>query len=69
MVGPGTKVRRGDVIGYSGNSGISKGPHLHYEILKNGKQINPVDYFYSELSPEIYKDVNEQAARYNESMD
>ena len=69
MVGPGTKVRRGDVIGYSGNSGISKGPHLHYEILKNGKQINPVDYFYSELSPEIYKEFNEQAARYNESMD
>ena len=68
-VGVGNKVKRGDVIGLTGNSGLSKGPHLHYEIKKDGTKIDPIDYFYSDLSPEQYVSFKRQANQYNESMD
>jgi murein DD-endopeptidase MepM/ murein hydrolase activator NlpD len=44
----GDKVERNQIIGYSGNSGLSTGPHLHYEVIRNGAKVNPYDYFYSE---------------------
>jgi murein DD-endopeptidase MepM/ murein hydrolase activator NlpD len=65
----GQKVKRGDVIAFTGNSGLSKGPHLHYEIKKDGNKIDPIDYFYSDLSPEQYVSFKRQANQYNESMD
>lgn len=68
-VQPGQKVKRGDLIAYSGNSGLSKGPHLHYEIKKGGSKIDPIDYFYSDLSPEQYIAFKRQANQVNESMD
>lgn len=69
LVKEGQKVRRGDVIGLSGNTGLSKGPHLHYEITKEGKKIDPVDFFYSDLAPEKFVEFKKQAQQYNESMD
>ena len=47
----GQMVSRGDIIGTVGNSGMSTAPHLHYEVHKNGKPVNPVNYFFNELSP------------------
>jgi len=40
----GQKVQKGDVIGYLGESGLSTGPHLHYEVNKNGERVNPAEY-------------------------
>lgn len=69
LVRTGQKVKRGDVIAKSGSSGLSKGPHLHYEIQRNGKPIDPIDFFYSEVGPNEYIQLKESASRYNESMD
>ena len=44
IVNPGQQVARGDTIGFTGNTGTSTNPHLHYEVIKNGKRVNPSDY-------------------------
>jgi murein DD-endopeptidase MepM/ murein hydrolase activator NlpD len=44
----GQKVKRGDIIGYIGMSGKAKGPHVHYEVRRDGKRVNPWDYFQEE---------------------
>lgn len=49
MTMPGRRVSRGDIIAFSGNSGLSFAPHLHYEIRYNGKAVDPVNYFFMEL--------------------
>ncbi|MEO0899132.1 MAG: M23 family metallopeptidase [Bacteroidota bacterium] len=69
IVKKGEKVERGQIIGYSGNTGLSKGPHLHYEIFKDEKRINPIDYFYGDLTPEEYVKLREEAKVDNMSMD
>lgn len=48
LVSVGQKVKRGDVIAFSGNSGLSFAPHLHYEVRLQGKQVDPIDYFFLE---------------------
>lgn len=50
----GDKVKRGQLIGYMGNTGRSAGTHLHYEVLYHGKQVNPIGFFQVELNPEAY---------------
>ncbi len=68
-VKPGQKVKRGEVIGYVGNTGTSSGPHVHYEVIKNGEKINPVNFFYSDLTAEEYEKVLELSSRANQSFD
>jgi murein DD-endopeptidase MepM/ murein hydrolase activator NlpD len=51
---PGRRVTRGELIGYTGNTGIVEGPHLHYEIHKDGRPVNPLNYMFADISPEEY---------------
>lgn len=65
----GQKVKRGDVIGYVGNTGRSVAPHLHYEILKDGKKINPLNFYYGDLSSAEFDAIVNQASQENQSLD
>lgn len=51
------KVRRGDIIALSGNSGLSLSPHLHYEVRYEGVRVDPVHYFFMELTPDEYQKI------------
>ena len=65
----GQKVKRGDVIGYVGNTGRSAGPHLHYEVVKDGKKVNPINFYYSDLTPEEFEQMIEISNSINQSFD
>lgn len=65
----GQRVNRGDEIGKVGNTGKSTGPHLHYEVIKNGKKINPVNFFFNDLTPEQYEVMLEQSTQVTQTLD
>lgn len=69
LVKRGQKIKRGELIGLVGNSGISTGPHLHYEVVKNGRKINPINFFHNDLKPSDYKKLVELANNDNQSFD
>lgn len=65
----GQVVKRGEVIGYVGSTGKSTGPHCHYEVHKNGNKIDPIYFFYNDLSPDQFDRLLKQAAASNQSLD
>ncbi len=69
LVKEGQLVKRGDPIGKVGNSGRSTAPHLHYEVRKNNKTENPVNYYYNDLTPEQYDEVIQITSHENMSFD
>jgi murein DD-endopeptidase MepM/ murein hydrolase activator NlpD len=64
----GQTVTRGEVIGYIGNTGKSTGPHCHYEVHKNGQPVDPVYFFYNDLTPEQYDRILKLSAASNQSF-
>ncbi len=66
---PGQRVKRGDIIGYVGSTGRSQAPHLHYEVLKNGERVNPLNFYYGSISAKEYIEISKLANQENQSLD
>jgi murein DD-endopeptidase MepM/ murein hydrolase activator NlpD len=65
----GQKVIRGEVIGFVGNTGKSTSPHLHYEVHKNGQPINPIYFFFNDITPQEYQAMIEQSKNPSQTLD
>lgn len=69
IVAPGQLIKRGQIIGYVGNTGLSAGPHLHYEVHYNGIAINPINFFQRDLNNKEYEKLIELGSRSTTSLD
>ena len=68
-VRPEQRVIRGDLIGFVGSTGRSEAPHLHYEIFKDNERINPINFYYGNLTPEEFADILKKSQQENQSLD
>jgi murein DD-endopeptidase MepM/ murein hydrolase activator NlpD len=65
----GQEVKRGEIIGYVGDTGLSGGPHLHYEVLYHGEHINPINFFQRDLNNQEYEKLIEMASKHHAPLD
>ncbi len=65
----GQKIKRGDLIGFVGSTGRSQAPHLHYEIFKDGTRVNPLNFYYGNLSANEFAELLKKAELENQSLD
>ena len=65
----GQQIKRGQLIGYVGSTGLSTAPHVHYEVHKNGTTVNPINFYYNDLTPEQYQKLIELSAQSSQSFD
>ena len=68
-VSKGQKVKRGDLIGFVGNTGRSEAPHLHYEVWKDKEKINPINFYYGSLTAQEFENMLKYATQENQSLD
>ena len=65
----GQRVKRGDLIGYVGSTGRSQAPHLHYEVRYNENAVNPINFYYGDLSPAEFREMLRMASQEGQSLD
>ncbi|MCK5822723.1 MAG: M23 family metallopeptidase [Bacteroidales bacterium] len=69
VVRAGQKINRGELIGFVGSTGVSTAPHLHYEVRRNNKPVNPVNYYFNDITPSEYDKMILVSSRKNQSFD
>lgn len=65
----GQKITRGEIIGFVGNTGRSRGAHLHYEVIEKNKKVNPRNYYFNDLTPEQYDEMLAKSEEFGQSLD